>query len=58
MAGQAIVTEYAWFPLHPLASVTETLKDDVPAAVGVPERTPAPEREMPAGSDPELNVNE
>jgi hypothetical protein len=58
MTGQLIVTEYAWLPLQPLASVTEMVKEDDPAAVGVPESTPAPESEMPAGSVPELKVNE
>ena len=34
-------------------SVTRTVKLDVPAAVGVPEMTPALERERPEGSVPE-----
>jgi len=58
MTGQLIVSEYAWLPMQPLASVTATVKEDVPDAVGVPDKTPAADREIPAGSVPELNVNE
>ena len=38
-------------------SVAFTVKFDVPAVVGVPERTPAVLRERPAGSEPEITVH-
>ena len=36
--------------MQPLASVTVTVIGKLPVCVGVPERTPAPERERPVGS--------
>lgn len=43
--------------LSPEASCTCALKAEVPAAVGMPEITPAAERLRPAGNEPERTVN-
>src|SRR5438270_6069366 len=43
-------------PVQPFASVTLTVIGKVPVCVGVPERTPAVEKESPVGSVPLLIV--
>src|ERR1700682_4512922 len=45
-----IVMPRAWVVVAKLASVTRTVKLLVPATVGVPEITPAPESVSPVGS--------
>ena len=50
-----MVSEVAWVAVWLLASVTLTVKLDVPAAVGVPDSTPVEAfRVIPAGSVPAL----
>jgi hypothetical protein len=51
-AAALTVTERAFVDEAPLAPVTRTVKLEVPAAVGVPLRTPAADRLRPAGSAP------
>ena len=50
----AMVMLVAWVALWPLASVTLTVKLEVPVAVGVPLRFPPALRLMPAGRLPLL----
>jgi hypothetical protein len=48
----------AWVSVARLASVTRTVNEEVPAAVGVPEIVPAiASRVRPAGRAPEAMVN-
>ena len=51
------VSENCWLTLCAEASVTFTVKLDVPMAVGVPLRTPAEESAMPAGRVPAETEN-
>ena len=50
----AMVMLVAWVAVWPLASVTLTVKLEVPVAVGVPVRFPSALRLMPAGRLPLL----
>jgi hypothetical protein len=50
----ATVAEFVW--AGELLSLTTTVKLKVPLAVGVPDITPAEERENPGGNWPELIV--
>jgi len=45
-------------PVHPFASVAVTVKEKLPEAEGVPERTPLEDRERPPGSVPLVTLNE
>ena len=55
---QPMVSVYvAPIPVQPLPSVTLTVIGKLPVCVGVPERTPAADSVMPAGSVPLLMVN-
>ena len=47
-----MVIVYDRVPLQPLLAVALTVKVKLPAAVGVPERTPAVERVSPPGKLP------
>ena len=47
--------ESACVAVAPNASVTRTVKFDVPAVVGLPEMTPAADRVSPAGSEPDAS---
>jgi hypothetical protein len=51
-----VMLEYVSVAVKLLASVTVTVNDAVPAAVGVPEITPLELRVNPAGSVPELTL--
>ncbi len=51
------VIERALVALRPAPSVTLTVNDELPGAVGLPERVPVePARLRPAGRDPALTV--
>jgi hypothetical protein len=59
MVGAETVSEYVFVPIvfgFP-ESVAATVKENVPAAVGVPLRTPEPERLNPGGNVPLTTVN-
>ena len=52
VSAVTIVMESAFVAVPPRASVTRTVKFDVPAAVGVPEKTPVAESVRPVGRVP------
>ena len=54
IVGQVIVTLYARLPGHPLVSVAVTVNAYGPAAVGVPDRTPADDKVTPVGKVPNV----
>ena len=54
----AIVNANAILPEPPLESVTVTVNEKLPPAVGVPESTPAVDSVSPAGKAPEVDPNE
>jgi len=56
ITGQSTTSVSARVPVHPLASVAVTVKLNVPVTVGVPERTPAVVRVIPAGSAPAVTA--
>ena len=55
--GAAVVIDSGALAVWPSASVTWTVKDTVPAVVGVPEMTPALLRLSPVGSAPEVTAH-
>ncbi len=55
--GQTIARVNCLVAVMERASVTRTVKVDVPAVVGVPVSTPALERDNPAGREPAVNAN-
>ena len=52
----AVAIERSVVAKVPLPLLACTMKEDDPAAVGVPERTPAEDRVSPAGNEPENSV--
>jgi hypothetical protein len=54
-AGRTVIVNGA-LPLHPLAVAACTVNVNVPAALGVPEITPASLKVKPGGSVPTLTV--